>query len=71
MQLKFTQEKIGTAVSAHPTYDASTGRYVGLIEGPATSGRKTWRAVLLGRKVGDYKTAADAKDAMRDTAKEA
>lgn len=64
MQINFTQERIGSRVSACPAYDAATGKFVGLIEGPAASGRKTWRAVLLGRRVGDYKTADEAKGAM-------
>lgn len=69
MELTFTQESIGTQVSAHPVYDAANGKYVGLIEGPVSSGRKTWRAILLGHKVGDYKTADEAKLAMEAAAR--
>lgn len=64
MKVRFTTETIAGHVSAHPVYNAQTDRLAGLIEGPASSGRRTWRAIFLGSKVGDFKTAELAKDAI-------
>lgn len=68
MKLTFGTETIAGVVSAHPIYSPN-GWLVGLVEGPASSGRKTWRVVLHGRRVGDFKTAELAKAAAEETSR--
>ena len=59
----FGTETIGSTVSGHPIYAEYTGRLIGNIEGPASSGRKTWRVIVKGSRIGDFKTAELAKEA--------
>lgn len=61
MTIHFVQEKIGEVPGDIPVYNH--GVYVGLIHSPASSGRKTWRLVIKGHKIGDYQTADEAKAA--------
>lgn len=68
MRVSFTTETIAGVVATHPVYDVETGRLAGLIEGPASSGRKTWRAIFQGSRVGDFKTAELAKAAVEQEA---
>lgn len=69
MKVHFTTETIAGVVSAHPVFNTETGRLAGLIEGPASSGRRTWRAIFLGSRVGDFKTADLAKAAVEEAAR--
>lgn len=68
MNVQFTTETIAGVVSTHPIYN--DGKLVGLIDGPASSGRKTWRVILQGRRIGDFKTAELAKAAATQAAAE-
>ena len=63
MTIHFVEEKIGAVAGDIPVYNH--GAYVGLIHSPASSGRKTWRLIIRGNKVGDFQTAEDAKAAAR------
>lgn len=62
----FGTEKIGPVVANHPIFAEYTGKYLGNIEGPASSGRKTWRVIVKGSRVGDFKTADEAKRAAEE-----
>lgn len=62
----FGEEKIGEVVANHPIYAEYTGKYIGNIEGPAASGRRTWRAILNGRRIGDFATAEQAMEAVEN-----
>lgn len=62
--ITFGTEKIGPVVANHPIY--ADGEYIGNIEGPASSGRKViWRVIVRGSKLGDYKNAEQAMNAVK------
>ena len=66
MGVTFTSEYIGKCLATRPIF--VDGVYVGLIDGPASTGRKTWQANLYGRRLGRFATCGAAEDAVRGAA---